>query len=431
MPVECVPSLPKNLDHEQAAANLELTVATINVLTLKASESSTPTCEGLGTSGRQELLFAQLHEAGVHLCACQETRLRRGPKRNQWFFFKHSAANEKGQFGITVAFNTSKPIGHVEGHVGQDPIPIFWSENDVSVVIREPRLLILRLTNSICRALVIAAHAPHTGASDSDIERWWDRCHQVIPTEPQAWPVILLCDANAHVGSQTSNAVGSWQAEEEGPKSRHFHNAVLSWNVFLPATFEHTHQGEAGTWFHKQTKKWKRGDYIGLPASWVFTSCSSTTRPDIDLGQGVPDHCAVFASFTCNTIARGRTRLWPSKLVEDTLIQALDPGRRLQLEQHLQSSLTQVWSDDVHRHEARLQEALTSFLWTLPANCQARKRKTHLSEATWDLVKQKKLLYHHWRAGLKQQIGSPIKGTKRSHLAGLICCRRLTSWTLL
>ena len=403
VPVECIPSLPKNLDHEQAAANLELTVATINVLTLKASESSTPTCEGLGTSGRQELLFAQLHEAGVHLCACQETRLRRGPKRNQWFFFKHSAANEKGQFGITVAFNTSKPIGHVEGHVGQDPIPIFWSENDVSVVIREPRLLILRLTNSICRALVIAAHAPHTGASDSDIERWWDRCHQVIPTELQAWSVILLCDANAHVGSQTSNAVGSWQAEEEGPKSRHFHNAVLSWNVFLPATFEHTHQGEAGTWFHKQTKKWKRGDYIGLPASWVFTSCSSTTRPDIDLGQGVPDHCAVFASFTCNTIARGRTRLWPSKLVEDTLIQALDPGRRLQLEQHLQSSLTQVWSDDVHRHEARLQEALTSFLWTLPANCQARKRKTHLSEATWDLVKQKKLLYHHWRAGLKQQ----------------------------
>ena len=409
-PAECIPSLPKTVDHNLAAACLELTVATINVLTLKATGSSCPALEGLGTSGRQELLFAQLHEAGVHLCACQETRLRRGPKRNQWFFFKHSAANEKGQYGISVAFNTARPIGHEEGAAGQKSTPIFWREEHVSVVAKDPRFLILRLTNPICRAIVVAAHAPHSGTAEVDIENWWDRCHKAIPSDLQAWPVILLCDANAHVGSQTSTAVGPWQAEEEGPKSRHFHNAVLGWNVFLPSTFEQTHHGEAGTWFHKQTKKWKRGDYIGLPASWVFTRCSSTTRPDIDLGHGTPDHCAVLASFTCNTTARGRKHPWPPKLVEDTLTQALDSDNRLLLNQHLQAALSNVWEDDVHRHEARLQEALTNFLWSLPVRSHTHKRKTHLSDDTWDLVTQKKLQYQHWRSSLRQQRQWTLQG---------------------
>ena len=46
------------------------------------------------------------------------------------------------------------------------------------------------------------------GHTEQDIAQWWTDLRKQIPGNYSDWPVLFLGDANAHVGSHTSAAVG-------------------------------------------------------------------------------------------------------------------------------------------------------------------------------------------------------------------------------
>lgn len=159
------------------------------------------------------------------------------------------------------------------------------------------------------------------GHTEQDIAKWWTDLRKQIPHNYSDWPVLFLGDANAHVGSHTSTAVGDHLPEEEHPKSSHFHDTLLDWDAFLPSTFQDFQKGEAGTWYHTQSKKWKRGDYVALPRCWPLETCEAEVCDHIDFGHAATDHRLTKVSFTRPVIAK---TTWDSRNRSRQLLRTLD-----------------------------------------------------------------------------------------------------------
>ena len=386
-------SVPHEPLQEDEFGKAQLKIATANVLTLKPKLPGKHIAEdaacGLGSASNQDAFFKQCHEEGINLLACQETRLKRGSRSNEWYFFRHSPATDQGCYGISVAFSTQIPIGTMLAADGIE-VPVYWKDKDISVLDKNPRSLLLRSTNALCRAIIVAAHAPHMGHSEQDIEQWWTGLRKQIPDSYHNWPVLFLGDANAHVGSQTSTAVGDHLPEEEQPKSSYFHDTLLDWDTFLPSTFSEFQIGETGTWYHSQSQKWKRGDYVALPRCWAYEKCESIVCDSIDFGHSATDHGLAKVTFTRPVIAK-TTR--DPNIRQKQLLRSLDCDWRADpqlLRRHLDSMLSDIWLDDVHRHEARLQCSLQQHLIAHGQQKHSYRIKTHLSDFTWQLVLDKR-----------------------------------------
>ena len=107
--------------------------------------------------------------------------------------------------------------------------------------------------------------------------------------------MILLMDANVKLGSLVSEAVGSWQQDEENYNGSRLHEIAQLERLLLPATFEEYHSGNGYTWTQAVKKaggevRRHRIDYIGIPRSWVGEGTRSQTDYDFDHLNEAEDH---------------------------------------------------------------------------------------------------------------------------------------------
>ncbi len=234
---------------------VNLRCASINVLTFRGH----PKREGFDSVGfggpaRQEAVLRQLSEQAITLFALQETRLRQAsPRHTDDFWLFGSPATPKGQYGIIVGFSRSAPFAWNQHE------PLYFHEADFAIIATNPRFLILRVKTDALRVIIVAAHAPHTGADLEEINRFWQSLSAQIPSRYDDWARLLLADANARVGSITSDHVGPHQAETDTEKSEAFRNYLAEEDLWLPATFEDYQTGPGATW-----KSTSRNDFIGI-----------------------------------------------------------------------------------------------------------------------------------------------------------------------
>ena len=235
---ECV----DNLD----IATIHLRLASCNVLTLRGSRDTGTSMAGVA---RQQALFQQLKEENITIFALQETRLRKlHNMQNDDFFLLKAAANEEGQGGIIIGFSKKQPYGLVSTAQSTRRTPAFFHDDHFKIIAFDPRFLIVRIATPYLRCVVVAAHAPHSGQDLLLLEQWWRRLHEMIPETFQQWPIILLCDANAVVGAQTSKHIGDHHAGKEDAKAEPFTAYVAQNDLWLPATFEACQVGQGATW---------------------------------------------------------------------------------------------------------------------------------------------------------------------------------------
>ena len=298
---DCTEVLPTAAPMESAAqkGTVSLKLLTCNVLTLLPDRQDLATC-GVGGPARLHSLIEQMRAADISIFAFQETRLRTSLRlSDDNFHLFHSPANTRGHFGMLIGITKRNPfvtIDHGEAH------PLGWFQTkDFMVLVAEPRLLILRICHPCINCILIAAHAPHTGASESDIEAYWEYVGKQIPAKYDQWARILLADANCRFGDAPNRHIGAHGAETSTGKSDAFAQFVSSQYLFLPATFADLHQGPTGTWRHSNGT-WTRNDVIGLPFDWPFLVCQSWTDEDLDFSLAKEDHrpaCVHIAWMTC------------------------------------------------------------------------------------------------------------------------------------
>ena len=360
---------------EQHYGILDITFATANVLTLKAGLKEDRI--GLQGPARQHTIYRQLSEQGIHIAAIQESRIRKKhASQNPWYIVRQSEATPSGCFGMQILFHKELTLGH---GVDDEDAKICFTEEQIRYIARTPRYLIVKVTNPLLKAVVIAAHAPHRGATEPEIAQFWEEISLAIPKSLRQWEKIILADANAHVGSIPTRAVGAHQAEAEDDKSARFHDFLVEQELWLPSTFEAHHQGEGGTWWNAKTQQWHRNDYIAIPISWKGT-CRTRVNEDIDLSTCKDDHRVAqlrYVDFVRMSKDRRhqKAKCDPVKLAQwaSTLTPTDFPAM-------------DIWNLDVHSHAQALECTLEHHLHQNVSRPRQIKRKSHLSEDTWKSV---------------------------------------------
>eukprot|EP00435_Cladocopium_sp_Y103_P045355 s3048_g13.t1 len=338
----------------------------------------------LGFSGptRQNIIFRQFREAQVCIFALQETRLQRMCRSLQDYMIFHGAATPQGHFGVLLAISTSIPYGQTIDSQGQRH-DLFFHRDHISVVVAQPRFLILRIVTPWVKFLAISGHAPHSGHSCDVIATWWDELAKALPSALNFWPRLLFVDANAKVGAEPCSQIGDFEGEDGGDKAEPFTHFVRTQGLWLPSTFD-CHRGPSGTWRH-HTGHWTRNDYVGLPVQWAIQQCDSWIAEEIDTSLHREDHRATLVRFSMDVSMEND--LGPRRLPPPC--EAVADLSSLRWTPEIPFSL------DVHSHAQLLQTQVVACLPRRKHPGQVR-LKHHMSDATWELVLQKR----DWRKTL-------------------------------
>lgn len=371
---------------------LDIKLATCNVLSLKPAKNRDQALVQHLHHGpaRQDALLMQFHEAGIHLFAWQETRIKYASNRHDsryWIF--RSPANAQGHYGIFIGIQRAIPIGHIikDGHKED----VFIQAHEVSTIASSPRFLILRVRNPLLQCVLIAGHAPHTGADAATIASWWQSVSDAIPLKYRHWHMILLADANARVGAEPNARVGDHQAEGLDPKSEGFLEFLARHGLWIPATFSASQTGLGATWRHARGQ-WFRNDYVCIPSEWQLLACRSWVSEDIDVGLIKEDHRAAVVHVCRKLVPFGGLHMPKhNKLTLDNV----DPSCLTGIDQP-------GWQLDVHTHTAMLQDSLVDTLWSNQSPPTCKPFKTTMTDLTWTMVQEKRacrnLLHERSRA---------------------------------
>ena len=84
-------------------------------------------------------------------------------------------------------------------------------------------------------------------------------------SNPRRFPLFVLIDANAALGSVQSAAVGGCDPGRECENGAEFHKILRQQRLFLPSTFSMFQRGESHT-LQLPTGSWVRRDYVAVPA---------------------------------------------------------------------------------------------------------------------------------------------------------------------
>lgn len=277
--------------------HLDLTLCTYNVLTLKGHRpSSDVDVVGLHGPARQELLFHQLAELRTTIFALQETRLRRLHwGHDERFLLFRSQATDRGHGGTMIGLSRIHPYGYK--YFDRKRVPLLFREEHCAIVASSPRWLFLHLRAPGLTCLIVAAHAPHHGESADSISDWWEGLLGVIPGRLRSIPMVLLVDANARVGHDECDHIGTHGADGAlDEKAQGFKTFVREQNLFLPSTLSAHHFGPSETWIHSSGSG-SRLDYVALPCAWPALQCRSWVDDDIEASLLREDHRPAFAKI--------------------------------------------------------------------------------------------------------------------------------------
>ena len=242
------PQIPQH--DESRDTDTTLVLASANVLTMHPATDASD-----APSARRSMLAASFAHARFAVVGVQEAR-----SRSQWIgtvgsFFVVASAAAKGHAGTELWFARSMGI----------------DASSATRVVSSARLLVVRapLCNRPC--LFVAAHAP------PGVPGWWAGTVETIcRANRDRLPIIMLVDANAHVGSCVTQHVGQSGAEQEDECGAAFHEALVQLQLAAPATLL---DGAGPTWLCPRTGRWKRCDYVLVPLEWT----AACFRPRTDL----------------------------------------------------------------------------------------------------------------------------------------------------
>ena len=349
-------------DGPRTTCSIALRAATANVLTLYPNKVE----KGGFVSARHEALMKSFRDQGIQIAGIQETRSKlTGHHETEFYHVLSAPATQKGHSGVQIWI--AKQVAHPGG-------VIHVRTSHMRILHQSARKLIVRLSADGLRLLLVAGHVPCM-PDEAAAQKWWHQALQGLPATYQSWPRLMLVDANARVGSLTSQAIGPHQASDENAHGEMMHQWLIDHHMFAPQTMADHHVGDAPTFAHARGAE-GRIDYI-LVDECLRHPNLRTFVLDIDLAVQRPDHFVVAADLPISFWQFDRN---PRK--NPCQVQCLTASARV--------PPVVAWSEDVHSHAVRIHQWLQ--------HCQPRKprlpRKRHLQEATWHLIQCKA---YHWK----------------------------------
>ena len=135
-----------------------------------------------------------------------------------------SSASKKGVGGAQLWINSC-------WHTPQGPLHI--DVGNLHILSATTQRMVVRLCKDDLWLILIVAHAPACPTFD-EATTFWSALTAMIPSALRSWPLIALLDANARVGSETSDCVGPCGAEVENLAGECFHSWLHQNSLCLP-----------------------------------------------------------------------------------------------------------------------------------------------------------------------------------------------------
>ena len=367
---------------------LQCNCATANVLSLLPASKKWKEY-GLFGKTRTEAIQKMCVEAQLHVVGLQETRIQ-GEKANHtmdyWVFA--GSATQRGHYGVQLWF--AKQLAF-----DQDNGQCLLQLDHFKILHQSPRLLLVKVAAPFLKAIFVCGHAPHSAATDEEKTVWWEALQEATPSKYQEWKHFLFIDANARLGDCISEGVSDHQAEKQDLNGDLLQEYLVARQMWLPSTFETVHRGEGGTWYHQQQDKWLRCDYVGLPCDLPLHHCRSRLCKEVEIAMQKDDHRVAMVTIGwnwCVPSTKKKQRHGPRD--DGKWLQELLHGEQAyQYAISLQEAMPRCdWSVDTHTQMKWVQSSLRGWVRSQQPPRRQIPRKKSMSEATWNLVCEKREL---------------------------------------
>ena len=140
-------------------------------------------------------------------------------------------------------------------------------------------------------------HAPCDRGDGSP--EWWQDSDKVLTKHLGQDQLVILADANAHVGEHPCDAIGGHEPEATNESGFLFTRLLTKRKLFAPNTFERFGGSERDvkTWQGRGTLSY-RIDYVALPIAWMQHTTYAATVHDIDIALSRVDHSTTVAEVS-------------------------------------------------------------------------------------------------------------------------------------
>ena len=353
-------------------------LTTYNALSLLGDvPSSHPQADGLhGAIGRVVLLSRALEAEQISVAGIQECRTPKGTLSCGPYRRLASGADAQACYGVELWLHKDSPI-----------------EASTAVVLHaDPTCLIAGATFAGAPLRILVGHAPHRVHTEAVRRDWWSRVGALCRTFSGAAPWLLLMDANARVGSETSSCVGAWEADTQDLNGQLLHQLLAYLSSWLPATFRDCALGDGNTLYQKRNGTLVRSDYVGIPAVWATGACQAWVSSGISSGHMCIDHFAAVVDVRL-LVSDRRQKSKATRICRAALA---DPANAERIESIIQAAPRPAWRVDASEHAALVVDHLyLSLAQHFPAT-KRRLRASYLSDDTAAL--------HQAVAGLRHRI---------------------------
>ena len=258
---------------EDKEIKVRTTVASYNINTMRGKS---------GGMHKEAILLDFLEKEQIGVTGLQETRRKQTKEWQRGSFFGFSSAAASGQGGIDIIFNRKTPLAWHEGQ------PIFIDASVCTVLFAESQMMAVQLKSDWVSLVFVSAHSPHDGTSVEQKEEFWNSLTKKI--SGIVLPVILMIDANAKVGKNTTQGIGDAFAENANTNTPYFQEMLDNLRLWLPSTEMGNIKDpteEQGTWHHKGGLS--RIDFVGVPLTWKSGWIMAAPR-DVEFAETFKDH---------------------------------------------------------------------------------------------------------------------------------------------
>ena len=158
--------------------------------------------------------------------------------------------------------------------------------------------ILVRYSNEILCFDVLVAHAPGTTIISSIRKPWWVKVNSMLMGRKNKtkFPLIVLGDFNASIGSTTSAGIGSRGESEECANGKDFRLLIGKSSLIAPSTFDNLHTGDNFT-YTSPCGHDSRKDYVLVDKTWKHAITTSIVEDKIDLSLSRADHRVVYVDL--------------------------------------------------------------------------------------------------------------------------------------
>ena len=293
------------------------------------------------------------------------------------------------QTHIRLVSASAKGVGGLETWLrragGQKEMKGFEVQ-ETQVLLSEPEIFLVKARLRSVTLLLLNAHAPHSGHTETEIRVFWDRLSaSVLPYVARFPNLVVGIDANAHFDVPNEPLVGHHGLEERSNSNASWFQLFLhKARLCLPSTFAAFHEGPTETWHSHANGRWARCDYIAVPQDWMQGHLKSYVLNSLDEGKRAIDHFPVALEIKVRTLLKYVHRKRAS--FDRIALQRADEATVSKL---LSDVRVPDWQTDINQHAQSLSQQILGKLCEAFPMGPGQAHQTYISEDTWAIRKER------------------------------------------